>query len=249
MNDVDRKLILKKAEDFFASSIAASHAANTKKCSSLKEFNVNPFTIHYLAAFAYGDDSAESLAKALIYPRVLGTSIATTFGNNVQTFCHEVLTGYASTTAGMDIEFIDACDGRKKYCQLKAGPTTINKDDVDTIERHFASLKNLARTNHLTNLNPMIDCVVGILYGSHDQISANYRRIERDHPVYVGHEFWYRLTGDQSFYTDLIEVFSSCARDYRQAETLEDTISKLAEDIRKHPEILSCEETVKQDRK
>jgi hypothetical protein len=38
-----------------------------------------------------------------------------------------------SVVHGIDIEFIDAIDGRKKYCQLKSGPSTINKDDVVTI--------------------------------------------------------------------------------------------------------------------
>ena len=239
MNNEQKQIILGKARDFFKTAIAESHAANTAKCAKLKEFNVNPFTVHYLASFAFGDESPESLAKALIYPRVLGTSIATTFGNNVQTFCHEVLDGFASTTAGMDIEFVDAIDGRKKYCQLKAGPQTINKDDVDTIKDHFASLKNLARTNHLPDFNPMTDCCVGILYGDHSQISANYKKIENDYPVLAGPEFWIHLTGDQRFYIDLIDVFSDCAKDYKATNLLEETITLLAEDIAKHPEVLS----------
>lgn len=241
MDNQKRTEILKKAHDFFKTSIADSHASNTQKLTKLKEFNVNPFTVHYLASFAFGDETPKSLAKALIYPRVLGTSIATTFGNNVQTFCHEVLKGYASTTAGMDIEFTDAIDGRKKYCQLKAGPQTINKDDVETINRHFASLKNLARTNHLDDFNPMTDCCVGILYGDHSQISANYKRIEKDYPVYVGKEFWHHLTGDESFYEDLIDVFSDCAKDYTDTNLLDLTIEELANDITKHSEVLSYE--------
>ena len=31
-------------------------------------------------------------------------------------------------------------DGEKKYCQLKSGPDTINKDDVETIAGHFKSV-------------------------------------------------------------------------------------------------------------
>lgn len=241
MDKKEREQILGKARAFFKTSIADSHASNTQKLSKLKAFNVNPFTVHYLASFAFGDESPESLAKALIYPRVLGTSIATTFGNNVQTFCHEVLEGFASTTAGMDIEFVDAVDGRKKYCQLKAGPQTINKDDVETIEGHFAGLKNLARTNHLTDFNPMTDCCVGILYGDHSQISANYKKIEKDYPVYSGKEFWLRLTGDETFYEDLIGVFSDCAKDYTDTKLLDATIEELADDITKHSEVLNYE--------
>lgn len=239
MQQDDRNRILEKAKVFFKTKVAESHAQNTKKCAKLSEFKINPFTVQYLAAFAFGDESPESIAKALIYPRVLGTSISTTFGNNVQTFCHEVLDGFASTTAGMDIEFIDALDGRKKYCQLKAGPQTINKDDVATIEGHFVGLKNLARTNHLVDFNPMTDCCVGILYGGHSQISANYRKIEQDYSVYAGKEFWLRLTGDDMFYQDLIAAFSSCAADYAGSNLLDETIKRLAKDIVEHYDLFS----------
>ena len=241
MDETQKREILGKAKVFFKESIAKNHAENTEKCERLSTFAVNPFTVHYLASFAFGDESAESLAKVLIYPRVLGTSISTTFGSNVQTFCHEVLGGFASTTQGMDIEFVDALDGRKKYCQLKAGPQTINKDDVATIEGHFVGLKNLAPTNRLENFNPMTDCCVGILYGEHRQISANYKRIERDYPVYVGADFWTRLTGDQGFYADLIKVFSDCAKDYAQTNVLDRTVAALAEDIREHPDAIAYE--------
>ena len=51
-------------------------------------------------------------------------------------------------------EFLDnieyALDGRKKYCQCKAGPQTINKDDVDTILGHFKRLIGKARLDRIT---------------------------------------------------------------------------------------------------
>lgn len=246
MNGADRDKLLSDARDFFRKSIADSHAANTRKCVKLKHFKVNPFTVHYLAAFAFGDESPESLAKALIYPRVLGTSISTTFGNKIQAFCSDVLYSYGSTTSGIDIEFKSAQDGRKKYCQLKAGPQTINNDDVDTIKGHFGSLKNLARTNHITDLNPMTDCCVGVLYGSHTDISNNYKKIEEDYSILAGQEFWFSLTGDETFYSDLIGVFSECAKDYKESDLLDEVVAQLAEDISKHPEILSSERSSRQ---
>lgn len=42
---------------------------------------------------------------------------------------------------------IDVFDGIRKYCQIKAGPNTINKDDVPVIKDHFRALINLGRTN------------------------------------------------------------------------------------------------------
>lgn len=229
MNESERQAILSNARAFFRTRIAEKHKANTEKLSSLSQFNINPFTHKYLAQFAFGDSSPESMAKALVYPRVLGTSIATTFGTQLQYFCNEVLSSYASTTAGIDIEFIDALDGRHKYCQVKAGPTTINHDDVDTIKRHFTAIRNLARTNHLS-LNTT-DCIVGVFYGSQSVLSQSYRCIDEEYPVYAGEEFWQRLTGDSRFYYDLINAFVEVADEMDSSAMLEQIIHQLAREI------------------
>tara|TARA_R110001592_G_scaffold53528_1_gene164106 strand:+ start:418 stop:663 length:246 start_codon:yes stop_codon:yes gene_type:complete len=79
----------------------------------------------------------------------------------IQKLISELFEGFGSTTPGIDIEFIDSIDGRKKYCQLKSGPNTINHDDVETIFGHFKGTINLARTN---NLNIGInDMIVGVI--------------------------------------------------------------------------------------
>lgn len=132
----------------------------------------------------------------------------------------------------MDIEFIDAEDNRRKYCQIKAGPNTINKDDVKTIKDHFKSVLNLSRTNHL-NLS-FTDCVVGVLYGDNESINSFYRAINETYPVYVGEEFWYHLTGDRKFYYSLINAFSEVAREMDGSEIMQRVIKALAEDISNH---------------
>jgi hypothetical protein len=169
------------------------------------------------------------MAKALIYPRVMGTSIATTFGMQLQYFCNEVLGSYASTTPGIDIEFVDAVDGRHKYCQVKAGPTTINYDDVDMIKRHFTAIRNLARTNHL-DLN-IADCIVGVFYGTDSELSPCYKQINKEGPLYVGKDFWYRLTGDDAFYYDLIDAFAEVADEMDSSATIFQIIETLAREI------------------
>ena len=80
----------------------------------------------------------------------------------MQAFCKDVLAGFASTTTGIDIEFVDQIDGRRKYCQIKAGPNCINKDDITTILHHFDAIRRLARTNGLREFNADIDCIVGV---------------------------------------------------------------------------------------
>ena len=214
MTEAERQRILSDAKTFFRTRIADKHKKKTEKLADIHKFNINPFLHKYLAQFAFGNSSPESMAKALVYPRVLGTSITTTFGDALQSFCHEVLSSFASTTSGIDIEFIDAIDGRKKYCQVKAGPKTINKDDVKTIEDHFKGVKNLARTNGLTVATT--DCIVGVFYGTKEVLSNHYKKIDEDYPVFVGKDFWHRLTGDSDFYFDLIDAFAEVAEDMEQ---------------------------------
>lgn len=231
MTEKEKKEILRKAKTFFIDNIVSNHINNTKKLTDISEFKNNPFLLKYLAMFAFGDFSEKSIAKVLVYPRVLGTSITTTFGNKLQLFCNEVLGSYASTTSGIDIEFIDAIDGRKKYCQVKAGPTTINNDDITTIKNHFTSIRNRARTNHMTNFNSSTDCIVGVFYGTEKDLSGCYRSIAKEYPVYVGKEFWYHLTGDETFYEDLINAFGEVASEITEID-LDNIINELAKSIK-----------------
>jgi len=232
MNEQERQEILSKAKEFFRSRVANNHIKNTRKLTDIRKFNINPFTLRYLSNFAFGDDTPENMAKALLYPRILGTSISTTFGTQLQYFCSEVLTSYASTTSGIDIEFIDAIDGRRKYCQVKAGPNTINHDDITTIINHFTAIKNLARTNRMTDFNPLYDCVVGVFYGTEEELSASYRTIAKDYPVFIGQDFWHRLTGDDNFYFDLINAFAEVAAEMDSTDLINRVLQRLTQQIR-----------------
>lgn len=134
MNEEQKLSIIYKGKQYFREIIIPNHLKGLSSLR-LKNFNVNPFLVNYLASFLCGDTEPESIAKALVYPRILGTSINTSFGQNVQIFISSLaeVVGNASGIDGIDIEFVDALDGRRKYCQCKAGPQTINKDDVATI--------------------------------------------------------------------------------------------------------------------
>lgn len=231
MKNSDKEQILENAKAFFRENIANNHVNNgCRKAAKLKEYNVNPFLYKYLANFLSGSDDAYSIAKALVLPRVLGSSINTSFGMRMQQLVSTLFQGMGSTTQGIDIEFIDALDGRRKFCQLKAGPNTINRDDVTTISNHFSGVRNLARTNNLdVGIN---DLVVGVLYGENTQLSSHYKTIERDYPVLVGAAFWHRLTGDENFYEELIDAIGDVAIEANGQEVLEETIQALAVEIR-----------------
>ena len=229
MEESERQEILEHVKNWFRRVIVPNHLRNTEKLENPDEFSVNPFLTPYLAAYLTGELTPDSVAKALLYPRVLGTSITTSFGQNMQTFISDVLKdNFGSLVRGIDIEFVDGIDGRRKYCQVKLGPNTINADDVVTIHNHFRDARNLGRTNNVPIAHG--DLVVGILYGEPGMESGHYRRLrdEHDYPLYIGNEFWQRLTGDQNFYTELISTIAEVAVEAKGSETINAVANKLA---------------------
>ncbi len=232
MNEDQQLVILENAKVFFRDEIVKNHIeVACLKASKLSNYNINPFLYKYLSKFLTGNDDPISIAKSLVFPRILGSSITTSFGMKVQKQITTLFPGFGSTTSGIDIEFIDAVDGRRKYCQLKAGPNTINKDDIITVINHFNAVKNLARTNNLAIQYD--DLIVGVIYGNSEELSSHYKKINEDYPVIVGKEFWYRLTGKRDFYEDMITAFSDVAIDVDGTSVLNETINALAEDIQR----------------
>lgn len=229
MKKTERNRILEQVKEWFRTVIVANHLKNTQKLGSVSEFDINPFLTPYLAAYLTGELTPESVAKALLYPRVLGTSITTSFGTNMQKFISDVLkNSFGSMVSGIDIEFVDTLDGRRKYCQVKLGPNTINRDDVETIHKHFKDARNLSRTNNVKVAHG--DLVVAILYGEPEQESGHYKRLrdEYDYPLFIGQEFWHRLTGDGNFYAELRQAIAGVAIEARGTTLLEKTILQLA---------------------
>lgn len=233
MDEIKKEAIIESGKDYFRKIIIPNHIKGLEKLK-LKDFKINPFLINYLAAFLCGDAKPESLAKALIYPKVLGTSINTSFGQNIQNFiaCLDEIVGGASGIEGIDIEFIDAIDGRRKYCQCKAGPQTINKDDVATIMTHFKHLLNKSKLDKMKL--QFDDLIVGVLYGEPRELSANYKLINFTYDVYCGADFWYHLTGDINFYHRLSRAFGEVVEEDNidGSELIRKKTEEIAEEIR-----------------
>jgi hypothetical protein len=169
----------------------------------LKSYKINPIIVKYLSKVIEDNFTPLGIAKALYYPRVLGTSINTTFGTRIQNMFIDLGLANGSLIKGMDIEFVDNVDNRKKWCQLKSGPNTINSEDVNPLLKKFSSVINLARTNSI-NLNNN-DLILGVLYGEKSQLSQHYQKIDTEHPVIIGKDFWHRLTGHPNFYSKLVK--------------------------------------------
>lgn len=202
---MQEKELLELITNYFKDKIFENHKINVlKNHSKLKSYNINPIVVKYLSKILEDDFTPLGIAKALYFPRVLGTSINTSFGTRIQNMFVEIGLAGGSLIKGMDIEFIDKIDGRKKWCQLKSGPNTINSEDVRPLLRKFKTVLNLARTNNISLNNN--DLILGVLYGEEESLSQHYRKIDEEHPVIIGQEFWHRITGFENFYAKLVKI-------------------------------------------
>ena len=193
---------------YFRENILENHKKNVlKEHSKLKSYKINPIIVKYLSKVLEDKYTPIGIAKALYYPRVLGTSITTSFGTRIQRMFVELELADGSLIPEMDIEFIDKIDNRRKWCQLKSGPNTINSGDVNPLLRKFSKVANLGRTNAM-NLNNS-DLILGVLYGDQEQLSQHYKKIDETYPVIIGAEFWHRLTGFPDFYEKLVANLDS----------------------------------------
>ena len=139
-NRTEEQLLL-EIVTYFDTFIFKNHInASIKTHSKLKSYNINPIVVKYLSKVLEGNYSAEGVAKALYYPRDLGTSINTSFGTNIQKMFIKLNLADGSAIKGIDIEYLDKIDGRKKWCQLKSGPNTINSEDVNPLIKKFTNI-------------------------------------------------------------------------------------------------------------
>lgn len=233
-----KKKLLESAKKWWKKNVIESHKTKTKKLSSSDKFSINPFLVIYLANFLDGKNDAKSIAKSLIYPRALGTSPNTIFGTEFQKMLVDIFDEIdGSTVKGIDIEYTDRTDGRRKYCQIKAGPNVINYDDVSTIKDHFKKAAALARTNSVDAKHE--DFQLCILYGEPNQKSNFIKKVEEDYTVLIGKEFWQRAIGDGGFYKDLFVALKEVSEKCNCKKLVADTVNDLSKDItEKYPELI-----------
>ena len=227
---MQEKELLDSIKAYFKEKIFENHKKIAlRDHSKLKSYNINPIIVKYLSKVLEDDFTPTGIAKALFFPRVLGTSINTSFGTRIQNMFVELGLASGSLIKGMDIEFIDQIDKRKKWCQLKSGPNTINSEDVNPLLRKFSTVANLAKTNGIALNNT--DLIVGVLYGDESQLSQHYKKIDQTHPVIAGKEFWHRVTGFPDFYDKLVSELDSLIFQLNTEDFFEEGYTALAKEI------------------
>jgi hypothetical protein len=230
------KELTKEVVEYFEKNIFKNHInASLTRNAKLKSYKINPITVKYLSKVLDDGYTPLGVAKALFYPRVLSTSITTIFGNQIQIMFVKLGMAQGSMIKGMDIEFTDKIDTRKKWCQLKAGPNTINSDDVRPLMNKFTRTINLARTNSAFEGINNTDFIVGVLYGEPDELSMHYKRIDKTHPVIIGKELWHRITGFENFYDVLVKELHESILSIDTHDFINRGCNELAEEIKNSP--------------
>ena len=232
MKTRNQEEIISEILEYFKVYIFENHIkASINTHSKLKSYNINPIVVKYLSKVLENGYKPIGVAKALYYPRVLGTSINTSFGTRIQNMFVDLKIAEGSLIRGMDIEFIDKIDNRRKWCQLKSGPNTINSEDVKPLIKKFSDTINLARTNKaFKNINNT-DFVVGVLYGEQEELSMHYKVIDKTHPVIIGKDFWHRITGFPKFYDGLVENLQILIENIDTQDLINKGVEALAKEI------------------
>ncbi len=232
MSSLKQRYLIEEIVTYFNTYIFENHInACIRTHTKLKSYNINPIVVKYLSKVIENNYTPLGVAKALFYPRVLGTSINTSFGSRIQNMFVDLKIAEGSLIKGMDIEFIDKIDNRRKWCQLKSGPNTINSEDVKPLIKKFTETINLARTNKaFKNINNT-DFMVGVLYGEPNELSMHYKVIDKTHPVIIGKEFWYRVTGFPDFYDGLVAALQTLIANIDTQDMLNKGVEELAKEI------------------
>lgn len=230
MTEQQKQAIIESGKQYFRSIIIPNHLKNLNKLH-LSSFDINPFLINYLAAFIKEDSQIIGLAKALVYPYIYDKVIDASSEQDVLSLVSllQEVTGGASNFDGIDFEFVDAVDGRRKFCQFKAGVKTINKDDIASVLCHFKPLISQPSLDlQFENL------VVGVLYGEKDNLSDYYKTIATHYPVLCGSDFWQHLTGDKNFHARLLKAMGEVLDlgDFEGSELIQAPIEEIAEEIK-----------------
>ena len=222
--------IVEEFESWFTNVFIPHQEVLLEKWKIAENHKMNPYLLAYRSAALSGDKSALGIAEGLITLSWLGQGLSTSFGMQFQTQLTRILQDvYGSTTSGIDVEYPDYFDKRKKFAQIKLGPDTINSDDVETIDNHFKSIKRLAKTNNVSL--QVDDLVVGVIYGTHLQLNANYNALKNlNYEVYVGNEFFEHLTGVPDLGTQLIDAAVRSSKNVKVDELLKEAIGILARD-------------------
>ncbi|MDR0265066.1 MAG: hypothetical protein LBJ04_17745 [Sphingobacterium sp.] len=186
--------LLSSIVDYFQQEIFEPHLRNLQNdYANFDSYSANPFLLPYLSKIIEGEYSERGIAKALYLPRVLSSSITTAFGTHIKKILINNNLAESRSTNSNIISFTDHISGLYTACILKAGPNTINSGDKSPIRSSLRSIENVENK------------AIGIIYGAENELNGSYVNLQEEFDIFVGRQFWQRITGYENFYINLSE--------------------------------------------
>ena len=135
----------------------------------------------------------------------LSSQEETLFGNFLENLAIyvavQVHEGWKSTATGIDLEFVN--NQTRYLVSIKSGPNWGNSSQINKMKEHFKNAQKLIRQN---NTHTHIVSVNGCCYGRDNKPDKG------DYFKWCGQEFWTLISGDESFYTRIIEPLGTDAK-------------------------------------
>ncbi|TAL00499.1 MAG: cytosolic protein [Verrucomicrobia bacterium] len=201
-----------KITDYIEQHIPEFHRKRLENLSALKLQKVlrrkNPYL--FKAKFV---TSAPELVK-LVLDAHLSSQEETIFGSFLEGLavfvCGHAFAGKKSGAEGIDLEF--ERDGIYFIVSIKSGPNWGNSGQIKKMQQNFAKAKRILGTN--TSARNIV-AVNGCCYGQEKTENKT------DYVKKCGQSFWSFISGDDEFYTTIIEPLGHRAKDRNEEFLIE----------------------------
>ncbi len=201
-----KKIILEEVSDFVKENIDSFHKSrllsleSTDLKSLLKKKNPYLFRSKNIL-------TSEELIKSFLDAK-LSSSEEEIFGGFLEDLAifvaWKTLGASKSATTGIDFEYTKK--GMRYLVTVKSGINWGNSSQWAALESNYKNaIKILRQSKHITK----IQCVLGVSYGKSPTV------LKKGFILQVcGQNFWYLISGEESFYTEIIEPLGNKAQEH-----------------------------------
>lgn len=189
---------------FIEPSIQGFHQKRLENLQSLKLTKIlrrkNPYLFK-----AKNLNAAHDLVKSLLDAH-LSSQEEAIFGGLLEQLaifaCNRVYGGRKSAAAGIDLEFEK--EGTIYLISIKSGPNWANSRQIAKLKDDFIKTRRILGTN---TVSPKVVAVNGCCYGTDNKPDKG------DYLKLCGQRFWELISGDENFYTEIVEPLGHQAKE------------------------------------
>ena len=202
---MEKRLLIDKITEYVQDNISKFHNARIQKLSSLKLKKLlqkkNPYLFKAKNCLT-AQDLVENIARSF-----MSSAEETMFGDwleGLAIFANNIVfNGRKSTTQGIDLEFDK--DNTRYIVSIKSGPNWGNSSQIKKMIEDFNAAK---RTLHTSGSTMPVVFINGCCYGKKGHIYKN-----GDYYKYCGQDFWTLISGEETFYLDIIKPLGTKAKE------------------------------------